>query len=67
MYFTELNSVEYFIIHKLTGVNLNKYADGQVSDESDSSDIKWRYVESDLLQREITDVLFERCTLQDKS
>ena len=33
MIFNELNSVEYFIIHNLTGVNLNKARVGMVREE----------------------------------
>ena len=33
MTFTELNSVEHFIIHNLTGVNLNNVRSGMVKEE----------------------------------
>jgi type I restriction enzyme R subunit len=62
MSFNELNSVEYFIIHKLTGVNLNTSQAGIVADESvkEFGEVKWKYVQSELLSREITDVLVEK-------
>lgn len=57
MSFTELNSVEHFIIERLAGVNLNQVKSG-VARVADSA--MWRYVPSDLLAREITDVLLEK-------
>lgn len=62
MSFTELNTVEHFIIHLLTGVNLNNVKDGGVVEEKipEYDSVKWKYVQSDLLQREITDVLWEK-------
>jgi type I restriction enzyme, R subunit len=53
MAFNELNAVEHFIIHQLTGVNLNapdQFADAQGP---------WRYVPAEALRREITEVLVE--------
>lgn len=59
--FNELNSVEHFIIHNLTGVNLNNVRAGMVKEEPVGyGDAKWKYVQSELLQREITDVLVEK-------
>jgi len=60
--FNELNSVEYFIIHQLTGVNLNVYQDAPVEEESLSygDSVKWKYVKPELLQREITEVFIEK-------
>jgi type I restriction enzyme R subunit len=61
MTFNELNSVEYFIIHNLTGVNLNNAHSGLVKEESVGyGDVKWKYVQGELLQREITDVFVEK-------
>jgi len=61
MIFTELNSVEHFIIHNLTGVNLNRVRSGMVKEEPVGyGGAKWKFVQSDLLQREITDVLVEK-------
>ena len=34
MSFNELNSVEHFIIHKLTGVNLNNMQSGMVAEDA---------------------------------
>jgi len=61
MTFNELNSVEYFIIHNLTGVNLNNARVGMVKEETvEYGDAKWKYVQSELLQRDITDVFVEK-------
>lgn len=62
MPFNELNSVENFIIHKLTGVNLNDVYNGIVKEDpvSYGNQIKWRYLQSELLPRELTDVLLEK-------
>lgn len=61
MSFNELNSVEHLIIHKLTGVNLNNAHNGTVADGAvEYGDVKWRYVEAELLQREIGEVLLEK-------
>ncbi|MBI5649058.1 MAG: HsdR family type I site-specific deoxyribonuclease [Chloroflexi bacterium] len=61
MSFNELNSVEHFIIHTLTGVNLNAARAGVVKEESVGySAATWRYVPSELLARETTDVFVEK-------
>src|SRR3989304_1614282 len=61
MTFNELNSVEHFIIHNLTGMNLNHARAGMVKEEPVGyGDAKWKYVQSELLQREITEVLVEK-------
>lgn len=62
MSFNELNSVEYFIIHRLTGVNLNNVREGMVAEEAVEygDSIKWRYVQNELLHRNIEDVLLEK-------
>lgn len=61
MSFTELNSVEYFIIHQLTGVNLNAAQGNAVKEGAVEYDsVKWRYVQPELLQRDITEILLER-------
>ncbi len=61
MSFNELNSVEHFIIHKLTGVNLNNVQSGMVAEDAVEYDsVKWKYVQSELLQRNIDDVLLEK-------
>jgi type I restriction enzyme R subunit len=61
MTFTELNSVEHFIIHNLTGVNLNNVRSSMVKEESVGyGEARWKYVQSELLEREITDVFVEK-------
>jgi len=57
MPFTEMNSVEHFIVQQLTGVNLNA-GDGVVS-SPDTGRHVWRYMPTDTLDREITEVLVE--------
>jgi len=60
--FNELNSVEYFIIRQLTGINLNKARHGMVKEDAASygDNAKWKYVQPELLPREITDVFLEK-------
>lgn len=61
MNFNELNSVEHFIIHRLTGVNLNAIQSGKVAEDPVEYDtVKWKYVQNELLQRTIDDVLLEK-------
>jgi type I restriction enzyme R subunit len=62
MPFNELNSVEHFIIHRLTGVNLNKVSSGMLVEEpiQEYNMVKWIYRKSELLQRDISDVLLEK-------
>ncbi len=68
MSFNELNTVEHFIIHRLTGVNLNNLpADkagmqsGMVAEDPAEYDtVKWKYIQSEMLQRNIDDVLLEK-------
>jgi type I restriction enzyme R subunit len=57
MSFNELNSVEYFIIRQLTGVNLN--AKGFFEPESHYGASLWKYIPAEKLNREITEVLVE--------
>lgn len=56
MSFNELNSVEHFILHRLTGLDLNTL---KVSDTMDSYGLKWVYKSSSELQRRVNEVLFE--------
>jgi len=56
MSFTELNSVEHHIVHKLTGINLNK---SQFSEPTQSYGEKWQYVSSEELNRGVNEVLVE--------
>lgn len=62
MGFNELNSVEHFFVHRLTGVNLNAVKSGNAVEEPIPSydAVKWRYVPSELLKRDITEVLLEK-------
>ena len=62
MAFNEQNSVEHFIIHQLTGVNLNSIQGGVVKEaDVDYGDkAKWKYVQPDLLPRDISEVFLER-------
>ena len=62
MSFNELNSVEHFIIHQLTGVNLNSIKDGMVREDSVpyGGQVKWQYVQSEMLHRDVTEVLLEK-------
>jgi type I restriction enzyme R subunit len=62
MVFNEQNTVEHFIIHQLTGVNLNA-VQGNIAKEDNlayGNDVKWQYVQADLLQRDITEVFVEK-------
>ena len=61
MPFNELNSTEYFIIHRLTGVNLNA-ARGNVVQEGavEYEGVKWKYIQPELLPRQITEVFVEK-------
>jgi len=56
MGFTELNSVEHHIIHKLSGVNLNQ---GQVAETPNSYGIHWQYQSAEQLGRGINEVMVE--------
>ena len=62
MPFNEQNSVEHFIIHQLTGLNLNSVYGNMVEDDGVlyEDETKWRYVQPELLHRELTDVLAEQ-------
>lgn len=61
MSFTEQNSIENFVIHQLTGVNLNTIQNNLVTEELvDYGTVRWRYVQPEILQRELTDVLLEK-------
>lgn len=61
MSFNEQNTVENFIVHRLTGVNLNNVQTGMVAEEPVEYDsVKWKYVQSELLQRTVEDVLLEK-------
>ena len=56
MGFTELNSVEHYIIHQLSGVNLNTK---QVQEPQKSLGIHWQFQSADQLKRGVNEVLVE--------
>jgi type I restriction enzyme R subunit len=62
MAFNEQNSVEHFIVHQLSGVNLNSIHGGAVreADVDYGDKAKWKYIQPDLLSRDITEVFLER-------
>ena len=56
MSFNELNSVEHFIIHQLTGLDLNAM---KVSEPKATYGVQWVYKSADELQRSVNEVLVE--------
>jgi len=56
MAFTELNSVEYFIIQQLAGVNLNQAG---WEEKPVPYGIKWQYIPASDLERGINEVMLE--------
>ena len=56
MAFTELNSVEHYIIHQISGVNLNV---GKVADLKAGYGMQWVYQSADELPRGVNEVLVE--------
>ena len=61
MAFNEQNTVEHFIIHQLTGVNLNAVQGNIVKEDAVEYDtVKWKYIQADLLSRDITEVFVEK-------
>ncbi len=56
MGFNELNSVENYIIHQLTGVNLNE---PHIADTREVYAGNWRYKSADELERGVNEVLIE--------
>ncbi len=56
MGFNELNSVEHYIIHRLSGVNLNTLS---VDDPGSNYGINWKFKSSDELNRSVNEVLLE--------
>jgi len=56
MSFNELNSVEHYIIHQLTGVNLNEPG---FQEPKEVVGFPWKFIPADLIRREITEVLWE--------
>jgi type I restriction enzyme R subunit len=58
MSFSELNSVEHYIIHQLSGVNLNTTA-GKVAEDSPAYGAHWAYKSPQELSRGVNEVLLE--------
>lgn len=56
MAFTELNSVEHYIIHQVSGVNLN---DDHVSESAPAYSLQWQYQSPEQLDRGVNEVLVE--------
>ena len=56
MGFTELNSVEHYIIHQMTGVNLNT---NQVSEAQKAFGVQWQFQSPEQLGRGVNEVLVE--------
>ncbi|SDZ02428.1 type I restriction endonuclease subunit R [Nitrosomonas sp. Nm58] len=56
MAFTELNSVEHYIIHEISGVNLNA---GKVAEPRAGYGAQWIYQSADELARGVNEVLVE--------
>lgn len=56
MAFTELNSVEHYIIHQLSGVNLNQ---GNVSEPKKAYGAEWQFKSPEQLGRGVNEVLVE--------
>lgn len=56
MAFTELNSVEYFIIHQLSGINLNTQ---EVQEPKLNNEVRWKYKSATDLNRSVNEVLIE--------
>jgi len=57
MGFTELNSVEHYIIHQVSGVNLNQ---GEVSESPNKTyGAEWQYQSPDQLGRGVNEVMVE--------
>lgn len=57
MSFTELNSVEHYIVHQLTGVNLN--SSNKIAEKQAPYGIKWAYKSSEELDRGVNEVMVE--------
>ena len=55
MGFNELNSVEHYIIHQLSGLNLNT----EVQEPALSYGVQWVFKSSEELQRSVNEVLVE--------
>ncbi|MGD9995178.1 MAG: hypothetical protein AB7S69_17900 [Salinivirgaceae bacterium] len=56
MAFTELNAVEHYIIHQLSGVNLNA---NQPAESKPAYGATWQYKNAEQLKRGVNEVLVE--------
>lgn len=56
MAFTELNSVEYYVIHQLAGVNLNR---SEAAEPPAGYSGHWKYLPAKELERSVNEVLVE--------
>ena len=56
MAFNELNSVEHYIVHQLSGVNLNNTS---IAEPQSSYGANWQFVAPSELKRSINEVLVE--------
>jgi len=56
MGFTELNSVEHYIIHQLSGVNLNKES---IAEPKSFYSVEWQYQSPEQLGRGVNEVMIE--------
>lgn len=60
MAFNELNSVEHYIVHRLTGVNLNAATTPNLAEDlRDSYNMPWQYQSTAQLNRGVNEVLVE--------
>jgi type I restriction enzyme R subunit len=60
MGFTELNSVEHYIIHQVTGINLNNsQGSQQVSESHGQYGLQWQFKSPEQLGRGVNEVLVE--------
>jgi type I restriction enzyme R subunit len=57
MSFNELNSVEHYIIHQLSGLNLNS---GIFSEPAPAYGVQWVYISPNELNRSVNEVLLEQ-------
>jgi type I restriction enzyme R subunit len=57
MTFTELNSVEHYIIHQLSGINLNQ--PGHVAEVNEGYGTYWKYQSASTLNRGVNEILVE--------
>ena len=60
MGFTELNSVEHYIVHQMTGVNLNASQEcNQVNEPHGQYGLQWQFQSPEQIERGVNEVLVE--------